>query len=155
MKIAFFLLTLCSLFAFAPQAEAQTRYGARTFALDTLTATDAMTFTLPPNFGDDKLEDMTTWQLRLTRIADTLTVNVYIEETIDDDASPDYVIVDTLAASLVLSATNTEAKYLSSYPVKGRKQRLRITSTGSDASAQVEVDAWWRKRVPFVNYMTH
>lgn len=154
MKKVLFSLALLGIIALAfapPQAQAQNRYGASTFALDTLSGTDAMTFILPPTFGGEDVKDYATWQLRLTRIADTLTVNIYLEESIDDaSSSPDYVVIDTIQASGTLSAAATELKYFFHAPIRGKKQRIRVTSTGSSASAQIEVDAWWRQKVPLM-----
>lgn len=127
---------------------AQTTYGNSTFPLDTLSGTDAMTFTLPLNFDQETVNAMASWQLRLTRLADTATVNVYLEESVDDATSnPDYVIVDTIAASLTIGPALTEQKYLKHYPVRGKKQRIRVTHAGSNATTIVEVDCLLRKKM--------
>lgn len=147
------MLTLAMLFMLVvtPESQAQKRYGASTFPLDTLSGTDAITFTLPDSYGQEDLNQLSTFQLRLTRIADTATVNVYIEESIDDaSSSPDYVIVDTVAASLTIGPSNTESKYLVHTPIRGKKQRMRITNSGSSSLVQVEVDAWVRNKVPLM-----
>ena len=148
MKKQFFLLFLFGLLATAA-TQAQTRYGQTTFALDTLSATDAMTFTLPGSYGDDKMQDMASWQVRILNLADTLTVNIFVEESIDEDTSPNYVVIDTIVASGQSIGGNT-LSYLKHYAIRGKKHRLRVTSTGSSATAAIEVDAWVRNRVAFM-----
>lgn len=145
--ISISLLALLFSVAIAPErASAQQRYS---FALDTLSGTDSQAFALPGEYGDDNIAQLATWQLRLTRLADTATVYVYLEETIDEaTSSPDYVIAQTVANGITIGPSNTESKYLVHVPIRGRKQRLRITNAGSSSLVQVEVDAWVRQKVP-------
>jgi hypothetical protein len=149
MKSIIFLFALTLFFSLVmpPQkAISQQRYS---FTLDTLSGTDSQTFALPDAYGDDEINQLATWQVRLTRIADTATVYVYVEESIDDaSSSPDYVIVQTVANGITIGPSNTESKYLIHVPIRGKKQRLRITNAGSSSLVQVEVDAWTRQKVP-------
>jgi hypothetical protein len=159
MKKLLFLLALASLFvAITPptEATAQTRYGPSTFPLDSLYQTETINYYLPGTYGDDDIKQAATWQVRMTRIADTMTVSIYLEETIDETAtgssptSGDWVTVATVANAVVLNATTTELKYLYHTPIRGKMQRLRFVSSGSLARAQVEVDAWRRDKVPLM-----
>jgi hypothetical protein len=149
MKKMIFLLAFVG--CFLTSMDAQTRYGASTYPLDTASATETINYYLPGSYGDDRIDQLATWQVRMTRIADTLTVTIYLEESIDDaTSSPDYVTVSTIASAVVLNATTTELKYLYHAPIRGKKQRLRLVSSGSAASAQIEVDAWIREKVPLM-----
>lgn len=141
-----FVLSFLAIFLIS-LLQAQNRYGQTTFALDTLSGTDAITYTLPPAFGSENVTEMSTWQIRILNLADTLTVNVYLEETIDEDSSPNYVIVDTIVSSGSSVGSNT-LSYLKHYAIRGKKQRVRVTSSGTNATAQIEVDAWIRNKVP-------
>lgn len=146
-KLLFLFSILFAFTAIQPEASAQKRYGQTTFALDTLSATDAITYTLPETYGDHDVSDMASWQVRITNLADTLTVNIYVEESIDEaTSSPDYVIIDTVVASGSSIGSNV-LSYLKHYAIRGKKHRLRVTSTGSAATAEIEVDAWVRKKV--------
>lgn len=146
-SISISLLALLFTLAMPPQrASAQQRYS---FSLDTLSGTDSQAFALPGEYGDDNIAQLASWQLRLTRLADTATVYVYVEESIDEaNSSPDYVPIQTVANGITIGPGNTEGKYLVHVPIRGRKQRLRITNAGSSSLVQVEVDAWVRQKVP-------
>lgn len=153
-KLLFLLAFAASLFALSTQVVAQGQakiYGQvdGTFRLDTLAGTDNANFVIPLSFDQNTVSALATWQVRLTRIGGTLTVNCFLEESVDDAASsPDYVTVATIASAVAIDGTTTERFYLTHAPVRGKKQRLRFTSTGSGASAILEVDCLLRNKHP-------
>lgn len=152
-KLLFLLAFAASFLAISADATAQAAkiYGQvdGTFRLDTLSATDNANFVIPLSFDQNTVSAYATWQVRLTRIGGTLTVNCFLEESVDDAASsPDYVTVSTIASGVAIDGTTTERFYLTHAPVRGKKQRLRFTSTGSGASAILEVDCLLRNKHP-------